>query len=133
MSGSPRGYSGFVRMVDGTGHAHVQPWIDNHLGAPVGITVSVRSTISATVSSAPMPVALLDVRADDGTLSQTVMSTSPVGAQRLTQFVVTMAGPGESFTRIAAGGPNRVRVELTVVGTPTTRYYAYGAGGWRIE
>ena len=44
-----------------------------------------------------------------------------------------MAGPGESFTRIAASGPNGLRLDLTVVGTPTTRHYTYGAGGgWRI-
>jgi hypothetical protein len=79
-----------------------------------------------------MPIALFDVRADDGTLSQIVMSTNPVGAQP-GQLVVTMAGPGELFTGIAGGGPNRLRVDLTVVGTPTTRYYTYGAGGWRVE
>ena len=60
------------------------------------------------------------------------MSTNPVGAQP-GQLVVTMAGPGELFTGIAAGGPNRLRLDLTVVGTPTTRYYTYGAGGWRVE
>lgn len=117
------GYTGYVKLVAGVGTAWFGRRVDNQDQPGALTAVTVQQVVPIVVNGQVGQAALLRVEPAGGPTLQLVLAfNTPNWVYLGNRVLLARPGAGQAVRTIAADGPDRIRLDLTIDGSDATWY-----------